>query len=1013
MKRIDFTTIILLVLFFCLSSLVSCAGSEEEPGTDGDTTDNTCAIGSECMNDSDCPGDNDTCNTVGGCVCVEHGACTADANCDAWFGVAKPFCNEGGICELYCDHCDNPSDGDVIEPTDGDDPVDCNDFSGLYDGTYDCGGSSDVFDTWIASNTEACLIYIRYEDELLSGTVDGADISLKQGKKCSGEGLANGDITLSCQDGCEITLTPKADDPEAKGVIRVQPTLLDFGADTVVNSSTPRTTQVTNEGEGGFTIHSILITQEESDEFVIQNLDSDWVTPKTFEYGGHAEMTVIYTPKEEAARREFIYLFTDASNQAVIQLTLVSSVKASPEVVTDPPAVDFGASPPGYDNPRYFLIKNIGEASAQITNIRFDDTEGNNGDADGAYTMELSEDSTPPFWIDALSSAAVNMNFKPIDGVHAIPSNVIGRLCIDWKDRLENDVSTCVDLLASVSELQPACISAQPLEGVPGIWGLGEMPGPGLKFGYRQLDAFHHRELEICNCGDLPMELSNFMWNELLTGPPLTYRAFAEEPGSFTSYTVNRSQCIYIPISYYPDVEGAMNTAALQFNTNAETFEWLGGPQPPDTPAEWQGVVLAGVSGIGARRGIEVLPTKLDFGLITLDCCSRPQELTIYNVGDLELAIADIAIGAGSDNKFELLNLPSANEYPVLLGGDGNPQRLRFKVKFCPTFEGMHNGRVEITNNDENASQMIVPLQGEGTLLTHQKDVFEQPCRPMVDILWVIDCSGSMNEEQGKLSDNIRDFINEAVTWDASLHIAVTSTDVISENVEGGSGMFHGNPAVLDTESMSDNEVVSKFKNYATGLRACAGEESGLEAGHLALSEPLISNENVGFLRDDAKLSIIFVSDEPDQSVADVPFFIDFFRSIKGMRNTNMIEVYAIVGDKPNGCSAGDDGDAAAGPRYISVADACNPYDDEHFMSICEDSYAPIYDNLAQNLFALPTQFFLSRLADVDTLVVTVNGQLRNDYEYDETSNSIIFPADNAPPACANITAEYDTICLH
>ena len=42
--------------------------------------------------------------------------------------------------------------------------------------------------------------------------------------------------------------------------------------------------------------------------------------------------------------------------------------------------------------------------------------------------------------------------------------------------------------------------------------------------------------------------------------------------------------------------------------------------------------------------------------------------------------------------------------------------------------------------------------------------------------------------------------------------------------------------------------------------------ELGLEAARMALTSPVIDNQNAGFLRDDASLSLIFVSDEEDGS---------------------------------------------------------------------------------------------------------------------------------------------------
>ena len=160
---------------------------------------------------------------------------------------------------------------------------------------------------------------------------------------------------------------------------------------------------------------------------------------------------------------------------------------------------------------------------------------------------------------------------------------------------------------------------------------------------------------------------------------------------------------------------------------------------------------------------------------------------------------------------------------------------------------------------------------------------------------------------------------------------------------------------------------------------------------------------------------VVFVSDEEDQSVPETSFFIDFFRNIKGFRNVELLKIYAIVGDPRGGCSSSD-GDASAGDRYIEVANACGGF----FRSICEPNFGPIYEDIADDSLGLRRQFFLSRLADESTLVVTVDGVIQTkgsgegqgDYWYSEEDNSINFNDGSVPGRGAEIVAEYDTLCL-
>jgi hypothetical protein len=1011
MKRTRLTLIgITVLLLGLLLSLAACGPASE---TDGDT-DGDLDPGTDCSNDADCQdeGANATCN-IAAAKCVVHGECTLDDQCESWYGQTRPYC-VGGLCDPYPSGDGDEPDGDG---SDGDQPdgdeVTCAEFSGLYDGEYACG-TTENHDTWVALDYQTCSIIIYHDGQSWTGDVRDDSITIDEGATCTGSGEEFGNITLDCGS-CQVTLTPKGgvepDGDAPQGEIRIFPSEMAFGA-LAVGVETVRTVTIENLGTTELTIESMFLTAGTSDEFEIMDTDSTWAMPKVMSYGGRDDLSVAYMPRQEIAREGMLVIFSDAVNQPVSRIRLYSEVKASPNVDTEPGAVGFGSAPPGFSNTKYFLIKNIGSASANITDIRF---VSNPGDL---FDIEFNPENTPPLWVEAGYSVAVTMTFAPVDECIKSSTETCrrqGQLAIDWLDRDENEQTTYVDLLGEISELEPACIDIAQLEGTPGIWGLGDIAGPGLKFGYRQIGVPHTRELKVTNCGDLPLELYSPTWNEGYTGPPLSVRAFGEANGAFRNYTINRREQVFIPINYYPVTEGTINTAAWQFTTNAEKFTWLpGGVQDPNTAPELQGLVLVGATGIAARRGIEVLPSKLDFGLITLGCCSRPEELTVYNIGDLTLTITSIDIGAGSDDKFELLGLPAS--YPIGLGGEGNAQSLRFQVKFCPSHEGEHIGRVEISSDDGDDAQLIINLRGEGTTQTHQRDVFIQNSHPMVDVLWVIDYSGSMSEEQDKVKDQTNLFVTRAVQWNVDMHLAVTSVDL---ETSGCSGNFIGEPPVLANKgpnALDNATIISKFKDRAGSSNCGSGTEQGLEAAHLALSEPLISGRNKDFLREDAKLSIIFLSDEEDQSVADIPFFIDYYRSIKGMRNVNMIEIYAIVGDANGGCSDGQGesaNTAAEGKRYIQVADACNIHDGIHFHSICASTYLPVFETMSENLFALRNQFFLSRLADESTLVVSVNGVTSTDYTYDDVSNSIIFPQDDPPEPGAEIVAEYDTLCLH
>jgi len=222
------------------------------------------------------------------------------------------------------------------------------------------------------------------------------------------------------------------------------------------------------------------------------------------------------------------------------------------------------------------------------------------------------------------------------------------------------------------------------------------------------------------------------------------------------------------------------------------------------------------------------------------------------------------------------------------------------------------------------------------------------------------------------------------------------------------------------------NDTPDLEQAFATNVKVgtcCSDEqESGLHAAMLALSDPLISSPaaNGGFLREDAKLLIIMVSDEEDQSPGEVDFYVDFFKSIKGYHNDQLMDVSVIVGDKDTGCGGLGGINAQPGNRYIFVQEATGGI----FRSHCFFDWGTTLSDLGLDAFAARTQFALTRQANPASIQVEVDDgtgpvvipedtdQSGDGWTYDVPSNSVVFGDQVVPPRGATITIGYDTTCL-
>ena len=250
---------------------------------------------------------------------------------------------------------------------------------------------------------------------------------------------------------------------------------------------------------------------------------------------------------------------------------------------------------------------------------------------------------------------------------------------------------------------------------------------------------------------------------------------------------------------------------------------------------------------------------------------------------------------------------------------------------------------------------------------------------------------------------------------DADYHIAVTTTLTTDGNCIGGFGTqtcpvdemcghytsCSGNDRFLTNMSANpDNQFrcTVKVSDEVNPSRPSSDSAEGaLQAARYFLSAPMIDdpNANGGFLRDDAKLHIIAVSDEEDQSEGPIDLYVDFFRNLKGFRNDSLIAFSAIAG--PDGGCSYSGGLFPRDARYETVVAELNG----RFQSICDPDWTSMMQNLGLDSLGLQVEFFIaccrSTLAvyvnegSGETSVTQTSDGASDGYFYDATSNPIVF----------------------
>lgn len=247
-------------------------------------------------------------------------------------------------------------------------------------------------------------------------------------------------------------------------------------------------------------------------------------------------------------------------------------------------------------------------------------------------------------------------------------------------------------------------------------------------------------------------------------------------------------------------------------------------------------------------------------------------------------------------------------------------------------------------------------------------DIFAVPERHEVDVLLVVDNSSSMQPYQAQLGANFEPFILPFLDGNIDYHVAVTTTDDGNDAtvVDPARGAF---VAPVITAEMDLVSAESTFRSGVNVGTDGSGFEVGLKTAWLALTDEANLGEQIaGFLREDASLSIIFVSDEEDQSPWPVDDYVNAFWQLKGHRARHAFNASALTVTDTEQCAAGTTSFSTPGTRYVDVVDQTLGVSG----NLCSGDFAQLAIELGiANTQVLDT-YFLSAEPESATLAVSV-----------------------------------------
>jgi len=317
-----------------------------------------------------------------------------------------------------------------------------------------------------------------------------------------------------------------------------------------------------------------------------------------------------------------------------------------------------------------------------------------------------------------------------------------------------------------------------------------------------------------------------------------------------------------------------------------------------------------------------------------------------------------------------------------------------------------------------------------------------------IDVLWVIDNSGSMASSQKNLTDNFQSFISGFAQNGYDFQLAVTTTQAFLANSiwtpfynsrptpsyydgqsqatiakfrDGVAGGQHSGYYVLtpSTPNLTNNFVI----NATQGING-NGDERSFESMETALTSSL----NSGFVRGGAFLAVIILTDEDDFSngttrhqetydsaLTPISHYTSFLNTLTG--STDKARHYSVstISVPDQTClNQINNGAQKIGTRVRQLADATGGIKG----NICGD-FAQELTLISKEIVKLSSQFYLGNSKPIPesikiwingTSVPNVNSNPAGDggWHYNADANSIMFEGSWVPPQGAQINVSFD-----
>lgn len=306
-------------------------------------------------------------------------------------------------------------------------------------------------------------------------------------------------------------------------------------------------------------------------------------------------------------------------------------------------------------------------------------------------------------------------------------------------------------------------------------------------------------------------------------------------------------------------------------------------------------------------------------------------------------------------------------------------------------------------------SDKLVPFE-EPKSQNEKVDLGKEGLVTQLDVLFVVDDSGSMSTHQNNLANNIDLFTREFTKSSfVDYHVGVITSSMGSGfgmcGRVGCNGVLVGPPNWI--ERSTPNGIGVLQRNFVVGTDG-SGSETFFDPVVAALTAPVMNNENKGFYRAKAHLAVIFVTDADDQSRMSSADFYNFLKGLKGA--IDKVSVYAAyIPTADRNCDRGGETPPRKLEQLFSRVNAVT-------VGLCDPQFGKKLSEVGKDLFRrIARVMYLARVPDYTSIKVQYGNiflprDIKKGWTYDPTRNALLFGEeinwDSQPPG-SNLNVEY------